>query len=70
MKKGIHADYVVTSVKCACGNEFEVNSTKETLNLETCNKCHPAYTGKSKRVSAAGRVDRFNKKYGIAEEQE
>ncbi len=65
MKKDIHANYVETQVKCACGNEFVIKSTMENLSLESCNKCHPAYTGKTKRVSAAGRVDKFNKKYGL-----
>lgn len=65
MKNGIHANYVTTKVKCACGHEFEVRSTKDSLNLESCSQCHPAYTGKTKRTAAAGRVDRFNKKYGL-----
>lgn len=65
MKKDIHAKYVETKTKCACGAEFVIQSSKDTLFLETCNKCHPAYTGKSKSASAAGRVDRFNKKYGL-----
>lgn len=66
MKKDIHAKYVLTKVKCgSCNNEFEVFSNKEVLNLESCNQCHPAYTGKSKRITAAGRIDKFNKKYGI-----
>ncbi len=65
MKKQIHTEYMNTKVKCACGNEFEVNSTMETLNIESCYVCHPAYTGKSKAVSAAGRVEKFNKKFGL-----
>ncbi len=65
MKKDIHANYTEAQVKCACGNEFVVKSTKSKINLESCDKCHPAYTGKTKRVSAAGRVDRFNKKFGL-----
>ncbi|MFV0246924.1 MAG: 50S ribosomal protein L31 [Mycoplasmatales bacterium] len=65
MKKDIHANYVDTQVKCACGNEFVIKSTTETLNVESCNKCHAAYTGKSKSISAAGRVEKFNKKFGL-----
>ena len=30
-----------------------------------CSKCHPFYTGKQKLVDTSGRVDKFNKKYGI-----
>lgn len=66
MKKDIHANYQTTKVKCTtCGQEFEVNSSMESLNLEACDKCHPAYTGKSKVGKAAGRVEKFNKRYGL-----
>ncbi len=66
MKKGIHANYIKMNVKCSsCGQEFEVMSTKDKMFLESCNACHPAYTGKSKSKKAAGRVERFNKKYGL-----
>ncbi len=65
MKKDIHPTYITTQVKCACGNEFEIKSTMETLHVESCNKCHAAYTGKSKAISAAGRVEKFNKKFGL-----
>ena len=40
-------------------------SRKAELNLESCNQCHPAYTGKSKRITAAGRIDKFIKNYGM-----
>lgn len=66
MKKGIHAEYVVTSVKCStCGHEFTVKSTMEKLPIESCNHCNTAYTGETKNKKAAGRVERFNKKFGL-----
>ena len=46
MKKGIHPELKPCTVKCACGNEFEVRSTKSEIQLESCNKCHSFYTGK------------------------
>ena len=30
-----------------------------------CSKCHPFYTGQQKATSARGRIDKFNKKYGV-----
>ena len=33
MKKGIHPNYVETSVTCACGNAFTVKSNKQVLTL-------------------------------------
>jgi len=31
--------------------------------VEVCSKCHPYFTGSVKFVDAAGRVDKFNKKF-------
>jgi large subunit ribosomal protein L31 len=65
MKTGIHPNYKKVMVKCACGNEFETGSVKEEIRIEVCSECHPFYTGRQKFASADGRVDRFNKKYGL-----
>ena len=65
MKYGIHPNYRVTTVKCACGNEFQVGSTKENIRVEICNQCHPFYTGKQKLVDTGGRVDRFKKRFNL-----
>ena len=62
MKEGIHPNYKTTTVKCACGNEFEVGSTKENIRVEICSNCHPFFTGKQKFVDAGGRVDKFKKR--------
>ncbi len=63
MKEGIHPEYYRTTVRCACGNEFETGSTVKEINVEICSKCHPFFTGKQKLVDSAGRVERFRKKY-------
>ena len=63
MKEGIHPNYRVTTVKCACGNEFQVGSTKENIRVEICNQCHPFYTGKQKLVDTGGRVERFKRRF-------
>ena len=65
MRPGIHPDYKLTKVTCACGNEFETGSVKENLRVEICSECHQFYTGKQKFADAGGRVDRFKKKYNI-----
>ena len=65
MKKDIHPDYVDTKVTCACGNTFTVKSNKPELQLEVCDKCHPFFTGKQGTAKKAGRVEKFNKKYGF-----
>jgi large subunit ribosomal protein L31 len=65
MKTGIHPNYKLSKVICSCGNTFETGSVKEEIKVETCSECHPFYTGRQKFAEAGGRVDRFNKKYGI-----
>ncbi len=63
MKKNIHPKYTETTIRCACGNEIEVGSTKTDIRVEICSKCHPFFTGKQKLVDTAGRIERFRKKY-------
>jgi large subunit ribosomal protein L31 len=65
MKKDIHPEYMATKVSCACGNEFKVRSNKPELSIDICNACHPFFTGSEKIVDAAGRVDKFKKKYNL-----
>jgi large subunit ribosomal protein L31 len=65
MKPEIHPQYNEISVACACGSTFKTRSTmKDNLQIEICSECHPFFTGKQKLVDTAGRVDRFNKRYG------
>ena len=64
MKDGVHPEYHEVEVRCACGNTFTTRSTKSELRLEICSACHPFYTGKQKLVDSAGRIERFNRKYG------
>lgn len=65
MKEGIHPKYEQTTIRCACGAVIETGSTKKDIKVEICSKCHPFYTGKQKLVDTGGRVDRFNRKYGL-----
>ena len=66
MKKGIHPNYVTCQVTCTCGHQFEVLSTKESLRIEVCDKCHPFYTGEERSIDRGGKIDKFKKKYGLA----
>ncbi len=66
MKKGIHPEYKDCKIVCVCGNVIETRSTvSPEIRVEICSKCHPFYTGKQKLVDTAGRIDRFNKRYGV-----
>ncbi len=64
MKKGIHPEYVDTTVTCGCGNTFQTRSSAKEIKVEICSNCHPFYTGQQKFVDTAGRVEKFQKKYG------
>lgn len=65
MREGIHPNYYQAKVVCNCGNEFVTGSTKKDIHVEICSKCHAFYTGQQKAAAARGRIDKFNRKYGI-----
>ena len=65
MREGIHPEYYQATVTCNCGNTFVTGSTKPEIHVEVCSKCHSFYTGQQKAAQARGRIDKFNKKYGV-----
>jgi large subunit ribosomal protein L31 len=64
MKKDLHPEYHEIEVTCACGNSFTTGSTLPEMKVEICSVCHPFFTGKQKLIDSAGRVERFQKRYG------
>jgi large subunit ribosomal protein L31 len=64
VKKKIHPKVYNAKVICACGETFETTSTIPEIRVEICSKCHPFFTGKQKFIDSAGRVEKFQKKYG------
>jgi large subunit ribosomal protein L31 len=66
MKKDIHPTYKQIKVTCVtCSNSFESGSIANEIRVDTCNRCHPFFTGKDRSLKADGRVDRFTKKYSV-----
>jgi large subunit ribosomal protein L31 len=65
LKAGIHPEYNELTVTCACGATYETRSTRKKISVEICSNCHPYYTGKQRLIDTAGRVERFNRKYGL-----
>jgi len=65
MKEGIHPKFVDSVIKCACGSEIRNKSVKKEISVEICSRCHPFFTGKQKLIDSAGRVERFQRKYGL-----
>lgn len=72
MKPDIHPQYAVTQVTCSCGNSFTTRSTAASgaIHVETCNVCHPFYTGKQRVLDTAGRVAKFQRKYAKVNRQQ
>jgi large subunit ribosomal protein L31 len=65
MKADTHPQYSTVNVACACGNSFETGSTQgKDISVEVCSECHPFYTGQQKVVDTAGRVGKFQARYG------
>ncbi|MEU7693371.1 type B 50S ribosomal protein L31 [Microbispora hainanensis] len=81
MKKGIHPDYhpvvfrdpgagfafltrsTITSGKTI---EWEDGNTYPVVDVDVSSASHPFYTGRSRVLDTAGRVERFNQRYGRA----
>lgn len=71
MKANIHPQYFVdATVTCACGNSFVTASTKKSIFVEVCYKCHPLFTGEEKFIDIKGRVDKFKEKVAYAKEKQ
>lgn len=72
MKKGIHPNYHTVKVVCSsCGSTFETGSTikGDTMRVDTCSQCHPFYTGRQRFAAAQGRIEKFNRKYGLNKDE-
>lgn len=81
MKAKIHPGYGPVLYHCAsCNTDWVGGSTKldgptktvdgveyRAITLEICSSCHPFYTGRKSFVDTAGRVEKFNKRYGTVQ---
>ncbi len=68
MRAGIHPEYPEGTITCSCGNKVESRSTRGSLHVGLCSKCHPFYTGKRQLINEkGGRIEQFNKRYGQPE---
>lgn len=66
MKKDLHPELHDVTARCACGFKFDTRSTKSDLSTSLCSNCHPFFTGEQKHIDTAGRIEKFNKKFGKA----
>jgi large subunit ribosomal protein L31 len=63
MQAGIHPDYQIVTITCACGESFQTRSTGGDFKTDLCSACHPFFTGTMKIVDSTGRVERFKNRY-------
>jgi len=62
-----HPTLHLVSARCStCGAELELRSTAESIAVDVCSNCHPAYTGRERTVERGGRIERFNKRRSLA----
>ena len=84
MKKGIHPEnYRLVAFKDMSNEDVFITKstadTKETImhdgveypvvKMEISRTSHPFYTGKSKLIDTAGRIDKFKTKYKMSKEE-
>ena len=85
MKQGIHPEYKkvifldsTTEFKFLSGStrtssetmEWEDGNEYPVIRLDISSDSHPFYTGRQKFASADGRVEKFNKKFGLKSSNE
>ena len=71
MKPKIHPTYYTdTQVVCAsCGSKWITGSTRKSIHVEVCSKCHPFFSGEQARMlEVEGQVDRFYKKLQVRQD--
>jgi large subunit ribosomal protein L31 len=57
----------VVDAECAsCGTSFAVRSTAESIAVDVCSNCHPAYTGRQRTIASSSRIARFNRLRALA----
>ncbi|MEF8796444.1 MAG: 50S ribosomal protein L31 [Salinivenus sp.] len=72
MKEDLHPEYNDVTITLADGTEFVTRSTmdQDTYETEVDSTNHPFYTGRRQFVDTAGRVEKFNRRYGLDEDDE
>ena len=58
--------HLVDVVCSTCGAEYALRSTATAIAADVCGACHPAYTGQERAAASGSRIDRFNRRRGLA----
>jgi large subunit ribosomal protein L31 len=61
-----HPSLHSVEARCSvCGATHALRSSAETIAVDVCSNCHPAYTGRSRAVANGGRIERFNRRRAL-----
>ncbi|HMI28829.1 MAG TPA: 50S ribosomal protein L31 [Gaiellaceae bacterium] len=61
-----HPHLNLIEVRCStCGASFNTRSTAESISVDVCSNCHPAYTGRARETASGGRIERFNRRRAL-----
>jgi large subunit ribosomal protein L31 len=62
-----HPELHLIDVVCTtCGTTFTLGTTVDSLAVDVCSNCHPAYTGRQRTAVPGDRVERFNRRRALA----
>lgn len=62
-----HPTLHVVDVECAsCGTSFAVKSAAESIAVDVCSSCHPAYTGRERTHASSSRIAGFNRRRALS----
>ena len=62
-----HPELHPVDLACAtCGTTFTLRTTADSLSVDVCSNCHPAYTGRQRTAVSGDRVERFNRRRALA----
>jgi large subunit ribosomal protein L31 len=62
-----HPDLHLIDARCStCGTTFALRSTAESVAVDVCSHCHPAYTGRALAAASGSRIERFNRRRALA----
>jgi large subunit ribosomal protein L31 len=66
LKKSIHPELTRATIRCtSCGSTLELRSARPKPTVDICANCHPAYTGRERRATSGGRIERFERRRGL-----
>jgi large subunit ribosomal protein L31 len=68
MKKNLHPELHEVTAHCACGYSSPTISTDSDVRATICSHCHPFFTGATKFLDTAGRIEKFKQRYEKAEQ--